>query len=332
MKFLNNIKQIDFEKWQRLVKESSFASFFQTPECYELYAAQEFMTPFVFAVEEDAALLGVIVGYIQSDGCAVKRFLSRRAIINGGPLLSEDIGDEVLEVLLNGCARELSSRAIYIESRNFADYSKFRSMFEKCGFKYEKHLNFQIDTTSVDIVEENLGKSRKRDVKTSVREGAAAVENPSLEQVREFYALLKKLYKERVKTPLFPLSFFEYLRVQKYGKIILVALGGKIIGGTVCVCLEGKSVYEWFVCGEDGVHKGVYPSTFATYLGILFAAQNGFSKFDMMGAGKPGDGYGVREFKAKFGGELVEHGRFVRVNNKILYNIGKLGVALMKRF
>ena len=102
MRFLNNIKQIDLEKWQRLVKESSFASFFQTPECYELYAAQEFMTPFVFAVEDETSLLGVIVGYIQSDGGAVKRFLSRRAIINGGPLLSEDIGDEALEVLLNG--------------------------------------------------------------------------------------------------------------------------------------------------------------------------------------------------------------------------------------
>lgn len=31
----------------------------------------------------------------------------------------------------------------------------------------------------------------------------------------------------------------------------------------------------------------------------------------MMGAGVPNDGgYGVRDFKAKFGGELVEYGRF----------------------
>ena len=52
----------------------------------------------------------------------------------------------------------------------------------------------------------------------------------------------------------------------------------------------------------------------------------------MMGAGAPGDGgYGVREFKAKFGGELVEYGRFKYICNKPLYAIGKLGVKLMKR-
>jgi lipid II:glycine glycyltransferase (peptidoglycan interpeptide bridge formation enzyme) len=52
----------------------------------------------------------------------------------------------------------------------------------------------------------------------------------------------------------------------------------------------------------------------------------------MMGAGAPGDGgYGVREFKAKFGGELKEFGRFKYVSDKFLYNVGKVGVSLMKR-
>ena len=52
----------------------------------------------------------------------------------------------------------------------------------------------------------------------------------------------------------------------------------------------------------------------------------------MMGAGKPDDGgYGVRDFKLKFGGELLELGRYVYVSNPLLFNIGKLGVKLMKK-
>ena len=52
----------------------------------------------------------------------------------------------------------------------------------------------------------------------------------------------------------------------------------------------------------------------------------------MMGAGAPGDGgYGVRDFKAKFGGELVEYGRFRYVANKPLYTLGKWAVNLMKK-
>jgi len=50
-----------------------------------------------------------------------------------------------------------------------------------------------------------------------------------------------------------------------------------------------------------------------------------------MGAGKPDEGYGVRDFKAKFGGELVEHGRFIHINQPVLYTIGKQAVKFLKR-
>jgi len=50
----------------------------------------------------------------------------------------------------------------------------------------------------------------------------------------------------------------------------------------------------------------------------------------MMGAGKPDESYGVREFKAKFGGNLVEHGRFEMIFNKYLYHIGIIGVKFLK--
>jgi len=53
-----------------------------------------------------------------------------------------------------------------------------------------------------------------------------------------------------------------------------------------------------------------------------------------MGVGVPGKDYGVREFKSKFGGEMVNFGRFGRVNNKFLYAITEMGfnfLALLKK-
>ena len=50
----------------------------------------------------------------------------------------------------------------------------------------------------------------------------------------------------------------------------------------------------------------------------------------MMGAGKPDEGYGVRDFKARFGGTMVEEGRFIHVSHPVLYSIGKIGVKLLK--
>lgn len=50
----------------------------------------------------------------------------------------------------------------------------------------------------------------------------------------------------------------------------------------------------------------------------------------MMGAGKPDEGYGVRDFKKKFGGMLVEDGRYLAVLNPVLYNVGKIGIKILK--
>ena len=173
--------------------------------------------------------------------------------------------------------------------------------------------------------------SRRRFVKSSLQQGAVIVANPTKEDVKGFYTVLQDLYRKRIKKPLFPLSFFLKLLDTTFSKYILVEYQQEIIGGMLCV-FDEDSVYEWFVCGKDGCFPKIYPSTLATWAAIRFAAEHGFKRFDMMGAGAPGDGgYGVREFKAKFGGELVEYGRFVYVCSKPLYNIGKAAVSIMKK-
>ncbi len=332
MNLITKYSDIDFQQWQDLLKKSSASTWFQSADAYNFYASlPDLFEPFVYGVENGGALKGVMVGYITKEKNAIKQFLTRRAIIIGGPALAEDITDEELNFLLNAAKSDLKRRAIYIETRNFNDYSKWRAVFEKCGFKYEEHLNFHIDTTSEDVVNANLGKSRKRDIRTSFRDGAVIVENPTIDQVKSYYDILLNLYKTRVKTPLFPFEFFQKLWEHKDGRFLLVELNGDIIGGTVCVEEKGKCLYEWFACGRDGESKSIFPSSVATYAGIKYAAEHGCARFDMMGAGTPAESYGVRDFKAKFGGKLVEHGRFCYVCKPLLYQIGRLGVKILKR-
>ncbi len=329
---ISDISHIEVEQWRVLVTESPTATWFQTREAYDFYASlPNEMTPFVFAVVENSKLTGAIVGYITHEPNKLKQFFTRRAIIIGGPLLAADISNEALEQLLTAVTKSLRRCAIYIETRNFNDYSRWRSVFEKCGFAYQPHLNFHIDTSSEAVVEQNLGKSRKRDIKTTVRDGVEAVLNPTIEQVRAYYALLQTLYRTKIKTPLFSWAFFEQLYKTEGGRFLLCAYQGRIIGGTVCVCLPTKGVYEWFVCGEDGKYDHIFPSSYATYLGICHAAEGDYPLFDMMGAGKPNDSYGVRAFKAHFGGKEVEHGRYLHICRPILYQIGKLGVKILKK-
>ena len=340
--------EIDIQQWKALIDRSPYATWFQTKEAYEFYTANpEEMTPFVFGVERECALRALCVGYVTKECSAIKQYFTRRAIIIGGPLIDNDATAEEVAALLNAvnklqrsdrqpAGRSTAKRStglspIYFETRNFHDYSRWKEVFKKAGFNYHPHLNFHVDTSSVEMVDKNLGKSRKRDIRTTIRDGVTPVYQPTIDQVKEYYQILLNLYTTKVKTPLFSWNFFEQLHRTEYARFILTEYQGRIIGGTVCVELPNRTLYEWFACGKDGLYDHIYPSCYATYLGIKYAAEAGCQIFDMMGAGKPDEAYGVRDFKAKFGGELVEHGRFLCIRKPLLDWIGKTGVKILKR-
>jgi len=326
------IQEADANAWAVLAKESHVASWFQTYEGGCFFNGLSFLETFCLAVEREGQLKGVISGYIQKDGGRVKRFFSRRAIILGGPMLADDITDNELADLLIALKRKLKKRVIYVEMRNFNDYSRWGTVFETCGFDYEPHYDIWVDTCSLEVVNENMGKSRKRDVRVSQRDGALIVTEPTLQQIDTYYEILSDLYRNKIKKPLFPIEFFHKLYQSPDSVFLLVEYDGEIVGGTVCVGLQGKNLYEMYVCGMDGVHKNIFPSELATFAGLQYAATNGFRGFDMMGAGKPGDGgYGVRDFKLKFGGKLLEFGRNIYICNQMLYNIGKTAVKIITK-
>ena len=328
MKIHRNISEIDKKQWQQLIDNSPVASFFQTPECYELYASLSFLKPFVFAVSENEKLVGLVCGYLIADGGKIKQHFSRRAIIQGGFLLCENISENALQSLLKTCINELNDKAIYIETRNCSDFSKFRLGFEKSGFCYQSHFDIHLLINAETM--QKISDSKLRQIKTAQKTGVQYTETEDIEDIKAFYCILEKLYRKKIKLPLFSIEFFIELSKLPQGKILVIKHNNTVIGGIVCVLLSKKILYEWFVCGDENAEKQLYPSVMATYAGIDYAQKNGFAMFDFMGAGKPKKDYGVRDFKAKFGGELVELGRFLYVCNPFLYRIGKFYIEKLK--
>ena len=320
--------EIDPQQWQALVEQSSYATWFQTKEAYAFYASlPEEMMPFAYGIEREGELRAVLIGYITREKNALKQYFTRRAIIIGGPLIADDAIEQDVELLLRAVTKGLHSQAIYIETRNFHDYSRWKEVFEACGFSYQPHLNIQVTCDA----EHTMSEQRHRQVKKAIGNGATICGAQSEQEIRDWYQILAKLYREKVRTPLFSEEFFLQFYRNGVGKYLLVKHEGKIIGGMMCPILEGKAIYEWYVCGLDEEYKDLYPSVMATNAAIEYAKANGLPLFDFMGAGKPNEPYGVRDFKMEFGGELVEHGRFLCVRKPILYAIGKLGVKWLKR-
>lgn len=331
MNIVTKYQEINLSAWDSLVKCSSVRSWFQTSEAFRFFDSLSFMEAFVVAVTEEAQLKGVTVGYVQGEGKGLKKKLSRRAIIVGGPLLADDITETQLAAMLETVCKEISGKAIYIESRNFSDYSRWRGVFENCGFVYRPHLNFHLDTSNKETVDGHLSRTRKRHIHVALRDGATIGEANSEEDMDSFYSILCDLYRHKVKKPLLPKEFFTTLAQMPSARILVVRHEGRVIGGMAYVSLRGSVGYEWYVCGLDGQNKGLYPSELATYAGLLQAVADKCPKFDMMGAGTPDKDYGVRDFKALFGGTLVEHGRYLRVCRPLVYHMGKTVISLLEK-
>lgn len=313
---------IDRQQWSELVRTSETGTWFQSPEAYDFFASlPELMEPFVYGVERAEKLCAVCVGYVTKEPNPIKQFFTRRAIIIGGVVVAANCAKEDIVILLNYVRKELKPKSIYIETRNFNDFSPWKEAFEAAGFVYKPHLNFHVDPAT-----NNLSDNRKRQLKKS---DAVVSEGVNELEIREWYEVLFELYRTKVKTPLWPIDFFLEAYRQGIAKFLLVKHEGRIIGGSMVVADE-RTVYEWFECGLNAECKDQYPSVMATWGGIQLAHQSGCTRYDMMGAGEPGVPYGVRDFKAEFGGQMVEHGRFLCVCKPMLYRLGVCVVKILK--
>ena len=180
-------EHIDPLLWSDLVKQSPLATWFQTQEAYAFFDDLSFLEAFAIAVESEGRLKGLVAGYIQKDGGKIKQFFSRRAIVVGGPLLSDEITDEELSFLLSALIKKLQRKAIFIETRNFNDYSRWHSVFEQSRFDYEPHYDVQVDTSSIELVNSKLDRNRRRNIKKALDNGVVIDEKPSAEDLKLLY-------------------------------------------------------------------------------------------------------------------------------------------------
>ena len=83
-----------------------------------------------------------------------------------------------------------------------------------------------------------------------------------------------------------------------------------------------NTIYDYYA-GSLIEHYNKYPNDLIPWEVFKWGKNNGFTKFDFGGAGKPNIPYGVREYKKKFGGYFVNYGRYNKVHKKISYSLAK---------
>lgn len=325
--------QYSFDKIEKFVFQHPHANFLQSAKLFQFYANIEMHTPFyVLCENEGHEIQGVLLGVlVKNKGLfGLKEYFSSRCILEGGPLV---IGEEatIISSLLKELNSYIKGKVIYSEFRNFFSFEKHKTVFNEQSWNYNEHLNFIVDIQEMNEGKRKLSRSKKTQINKSLKNGASIEIAQTEEEVQQFYDILDELYRTKVKKPLPSFDFFRRLfEMSTLFKYFLIKYNDVIIGGILCPIYK-DTIYEWYICGQDGVHKNIYPSVLATWAPIDYAKNNELRFFDFLGAGKPDEDYGVRDFKSKFGGDLVEYGRFEKIHQPLRFKMAKLGLSILQR-
>lgn len=318
--------------WLSFIECSKFGNPFHGPAYYDAIKNYKNYEGILCRVEKDNDLMALcLISILKEDG--IKGIFSKRAIIYGGPVLADVVDNDLIVFFLKNLQELLKNKCIYIEFRNFFDYSSYKDVFVAAGFKYEPYVNVQLPIAGISIkdIHAKFKYNRRREIRQSIDEGCEYFISDDKSEFKEVYSILTNLYKTRVKLPLPSFNFFNCLYESKAMVVSVVKHQNKVIGGAFCLYLTNKNLYTFYYCGLRDYNKKVFPTHLAIWAAIEFAVKNNIGLIDFMGAGKLDTDYGVRKYKLEFGGQLVEHGRFIRVINPIKFNIGKIGLLIITK-
>jgi serine/alanine adding enzyme len=312
-------------------------AFFQSLDFLKLLYHVPGFKPFILTVKDNQNIIATLAGTNIHEGNGLKSWVSERTVIYGHAVIANSYdASKVTETLLRALPK-VTTGSLFTQFRNDNQQNKVIDVFRSAGYHWHDRLNLIKPIHNLEEAWAGLSASRRRQINNSKKNGLAINHHPGKSQVEAFYYQLHKLYKFKVKKPLPSLEFF--LRFHELssdgkinGKILLTTYRDKVIGGIICPFKPGANIYEWYVCGldEEYLGKKIHPSVMATWAAMEFGHRQGCCSFDFMGLGIPGRAYGVRDFKARFGGEWVNHGRWSRINSPALYSIAELGYNFLR--
>lgn len=321
---IDDYGRIDINKWDDFVYNHPKGSVFQTSSFFRAMMDSIECKPMILiVVNESGAVVAVMQSLIYRDHRPLLRTLTARSIIEGGPLILND-DPTVLDYVLREYLIRIGKSVIYSQIRNSFNTDHLRHLYHSHGFKHDDHLNILVDLSIPEgELWANVHSKRKNEIRKALKEKVTFQALDFHETIDVSYSILEEVY-NRAKLPLITkklfISLFENLKGDTGLKVFNVVHESRIIGCMICL-LYKNTIYDYYAGSFAEFYKK-NPNDLLPWEVFRWAKINGFTIFDFGGAGHPDKPYGVRDYKKKFGGTIVNFGRYLFVHRPILYKLG----------
>ena len=311
------------DKWNNFLDYHKYSSIFQRHEIADVYNNTKNMSGLRFVVfNKKDDILACMTIKIES-----KKFLKSLtsiAIIENAPLYEDsEQGREAAKFLIEHYNKYIKKKALYSNVK-IGNNTFLVDLYESNNYRHSISLNFEINLNrTVDEVFKSIHKSRRKNIKKAAKKGITIVEAKE-DLIQEFYRILEKTY-DTIKIPVPDISYFNsaFTFMPNNVKLFLAKYQDRFIAGRI-VLVYNQKILDWYT-GAVSEYLNMFPNDALIWYILEWGCKNGYKIFDFGGAGVPEKEYGVREFKRRFGGELIKFDTFIKIHRPALLWFVKRG-------
>ena len=321
------VRELEETTWRVFVEQHSDGMIFHSPEMFHVFGRTKGCRPELWAAVENGRIMALILPVRIAWKEGAFRPWTSRAVCFGGVLGCPGAeGKSALSFLLNAYARETRHAVIFTDIRNRCDSGPIQPILRREGFRFEDHLEYVIDLERpLEAIFQSIGRRTRKHIKHGLKRDAVRLEEiHDRRRLGECYDLLVKTYRA-AKVPITDRSLFEAAFDLLYPRNMVRFALATVDGQPAAVSVEllyKKAMFGWYG-GMDRRYSAFVPNELLMWDIFQWGTKNGYRRYEFGGAGKPNETYGVRDFKAKFGGTLVNYGRNSRIHRPLVYKIGR---------
>ncbi len=330
------VRTLPEEEWRHFVEMHPEGNIFQSPEMFQVFSTSKDYKPEVWAITKDNRILALFLPVQRTLINGLFHFLATRSVAYGSVLFNSDAeGQEALTLLLKSYKDEVTGSPVFTELRNLSNRETVQPIFNSSGFIYRDYLNFLINLErSPENVFQDFGRRTRKNIRNAFRKNKVTIEEVNeWDQVVTCYDLIRQSY-QAAHVPMADLSLFKsafnLLYPKGMIKFTLARVGQNPAAASVELLFK-DTVYGWFG-GMDRSYGAFIPNELLMWHILKWSSEKGYRIYDWGGAGSPDEEYGVRDFKAKFGGKLVNFGRNTYIHSPALLRLSRTGYSIMRYF
>jgi len=324
------------DEWRHFVEKHPSGNVFHTPEMFQVFSRTKGHRPELWAATKNRRILALLLPVKITLMNGLLHHFTTRSVVYGSVLCVPNAeGHEALARLLQAYTHEVDGPPLFTELRNLlSNLEAMQPILLKHGFVYEDELNYLINLKrSPEAIFQSIGRRTRKNIRRGLKQGKVVVEElREREQVIICYDLLRQTY-QAAKVPLADSSLFEAAFELLYPKGMVrysLARLGEIPVATSVELLYKDVIFGWYG-GVDRAYGSYVSNELLMWSILQWGAKNGCRLYNFGGAGRPNEEYGVRDFKAKFGGDLVSFGRNRYIHKPLLLRLSKLGYGVLRR-